>query len=209
MQQPVIHEDGLDQAFTEEQRKLEDVVQYIAENQAGIQQQMPARAAYQEAANQIQRVLQERRDSLDSALQQPYFGRLDFFVTSGPSVVTGASDDDDGGGEASPPLKTVYLGMTGIPAKGVSSWTSPVARLWYITSRQDGYTAPAGQVSAQVDLKRYLRIREQRLEDINDIFRRTLPAPASSQNRALTAALSQTGVDDGQLQVIVETIEPD
>ena len=209
MQQPVTPENTLGQAFEEEQLKLDDVVRYITENQAGIKQRMPAKSAYQEAANEIQRVLQERQDSLDSALLQPYFGRLDYFVTDGPAVVTRNTGDEIEGGENPPPLRTVYLGITGIPDKGVSSWTSPVARLWYTTGRQDGYTAPAGQVSALVDLKRYLRIRNQRVEDINDIFRRLLPAPHASQNRVLTNALSQTGTEDGQLQVIVETIEPD
>ena len=183
-------DDGLNPAFEEEQHKLDDVVRYITENQARIQQRMPAKSAYQEAANEIQRVLQERQDSLDSALLQPYFGRLDYFVTDGPAVVTRNTGDEIEGGENPPPLRTVYLGITGIPDKGVSSWTSPVARLWYTTGRQDGYTAPAGQVSALVDLKRYLRIRNQRVEDINDIFRRLLPAPHASQNRVLTNALS-------------------
>ena len=201
-------EDGLNPAFEEEQLKLDDVVQYIVENRATIQKGMPARSAYQETANQIQRVLQDMQDTLDSALQQPYFGRLDYFVTDGPSVVMGASGDDEGE-ETTPRLRTVYLGISGIPAKGISSWTAPVAKLWYSPSRQDGYTAPAGPVSTLVDLKRYLRIRGQRLEDINDIFRRLLSAPSAAPNKALTSALSQTGVEDGQLQIIVETIEPD
>ena len=102
--------------------------------------------------------LQERLDSLDSALRQPYFGRLDYFETDGPPVVMGASGDGEDE-DATPRLRTVYLGISGIPEKGISSWTAPVAKLWYTTSRQDGYTAPAGPISTLVDLKRYLRIR--------------------------------------------------
>ena len=201
-------DDGLNPAFEEEQIKLDDVVQHIAQNRSGIQQQLPARAAHQEAANEIQRILQERLDSLDSALRQPYFGRLDYFETDGPPVVMGASgngEDED----ATPRLRTVYLGISGVPEKGISSWTAPVAKLWYTTSRQDGYTAPAGPISTLVDLKRYLRIRGQKLEDINDIFRRLLSSPSQAPNKALTDALSQTGAKDGQLQIIIETIEPD
>ena len=209
MQQHTTPDKSLGQVFEEEELKLYDVVRYIKENHAKIQESMPAKAAYQGAANQIQRILEEQQDSLDAALQQPYFGRLDYFVTSGPQVVTGVRGDATEVGETTPPLKTVYLGISSIPAKGVSSWTSPVARLWYTTIRQDGYNAPAGHVSAQIDLKRYLRIRSQRLEDINDIFRRLSPAPHSAPNRALTNALSQTGADGGQMQTIVETIEPD
>ena len=201
-------DDGLNPAFEEEQIKLDDVVRYIAENKASAQQEMPARAAHQETANAIQRVLQERQASLDSALLQPYFGRLDYVVTDGPPVVMGASGDGDDE-DTAPRLRTVYLGISVIPDKGIYSWTAPVAKLWYTPSRQDGYTAPAGPVSALVHLKRYLRIRNQKLEDINDIFRRLLPAPEQEPNKALTSALSQTGAEDGQLQIIVETIEPD
>ena len=198
----------LNPAFEEEQLKLDAVIRFIEEDRKRIQQSMPVTAAYQEAADQIQKILRERQDSLDSASLQPYFGRLDYFVTDGPSAMTRASagaEAEDG----SPRLKTVYLGITSIPEQGVSSWVAPVARLWYTPSRQDGYTAPAGRVSALVDLKRHLRIRRQRLEDISDIFRRLTPGPSAAPNRALTEALSQTGAEDGHLQIIVETIEPE
>ena len=201
-------DDSLNPAFEEEQVKLDDVVQFIERNWSRIQQVLPARSAYQEAANAIQRILEERQDSLDSALSQPYFGRLDYFVTDGPPVVTGVSGDGEDE-DATPGLRTVYLGISGIPEKGISSWTAPVAKLWYTPSRQDVYTAPAGPVSALVDLKRYLRIRGQKLEDINDIFPRLRSASSQAPNKALIDALSQTGADDRQLQIIVETIEPD
>ena len=45
--------------------------------------------------------------------------------------------------------------------------------------------------------------------DVNDIFRRLLPGLSQEPNKALTDALSQTGADDRQLQIIVETIEPE
>ena len=201
-------DDGLNPAFEEEQAKLDEVVRYIEEDWVRIQRNLPAKAAYQDAANEIQRILQERQDSLDSALRQPYFGRLDYIVTDGPPVVMGTHR----GGEdenTTAPQRTVYLGITSITEKGISSWTAPIARLWYTPSRQDGYTAPAGRVSTLVDLKRYLRIRNQKLVDVNDIFRRLLPGLSQEPNKALTDALSQTGADDRQLQIIVETIEPE
>ena len=196
----------LSPALEEEQLKLDDVVRFIEEDRKRRQQRMPATAAYQEAADGIEEILRERQDSLDSALLQPYFGRLDYFVTDGPSAVTRASRD---AGAEAPRLRTVYLGITHIPEQGISSWTAPVARLWYTPSREDGYTAPAGQVSTLVDLKRYLRIRGQRIEDISDIFSRLSSGPSAAPNKALTEALSQTGAEDGHLQIIVETIEPE
>ncbi|MCY4355638.1 MAG: UvrD-helicase domain-containing protein [Truepera sp.] len=201
-------DDGPNPAFEEEQLKLDDVIRFIEEDRSRIQQRMPATAAHQETANQIQKILRERQDSLTSASSQPYFGRLDYLVTDGPSPVTRATTDVEAE-DASPRLMTVYLGITSIPEKGISSWIAPVAKLWYTPSRQDGYTAPAGPVSALVDLKRYLRIRGQRLEEINDIFRRLMTDSSTAPSKALTEALSQTGAEDGHLQIIVETIEPD
>ena len=201
-------DDGPNPAFEEEQLKLDDVIRFIEEDRNRIQQRMPATAAHQETANEIQKILQERQDSLTSASSQPYFGRLDYLVTDGPSPVTRASTDVEAE-DASPRLMTVYLGITSIPEKGISSWIAPVAKLWYTPSRQDGYTAPAGPVSALVDLKRYLRIRGRRLEEINDIFRRMLTDPSATPNKALTEALSRTGAEDGHLQIIIETIEPE
>ena len=201
-------DDGLNPAFAEEQAKLDEVVRYIEEDWVRIQRNLPAKAAYQDAANEIQRILLERQDSLDSALRQPYFGRLDYIVTDGPPVVMGSAPGGDDENPR-PPRKTVYLGITSITERGISSWTAPIAKLWYTPSRQDGYTAPAGHVSTLVDLKRYLRIRNQKLVDVNDIFRRLLLASSQEPNQALTDALSQTGAEDRQLQIIIETIEPE
>ena len=59
--------------------------------------------------------------------------------------------------------------------KDIFSWASPVGRLWYTQSMDDGYTAPRGIHSRlRVDLKRYIRIRSRELEGVTDIFRRQL-----------------------------------
>ena len=102
-------DDGPNPAFEEEQLKLDDVIQFIEEDRNRIQQRMPATAAHQETANEIQKILQERQDSLTSASLQPYFGRLDYLVTDGPSPVTRASRDIEAE-DATPRLMTVYLG---------------------------------------------------------------------------------------------------
>ncbi len=139
-------------------------------------------------------------DSFDSALDQPYFGRLDFYRRDRRSGETNPEDAPD---EAS--LRTTYLGIVSIPAKNISNWTAPVGRLWYTKSRDSGYTAPRGYIATHVELKRYLRIRDGSLEDINDIFSRRLAAP-DDYTDPLAKALAETG--DEQLQVIVATIEP-
>ena len=217
MNQPIEANQLQEDAFQEEAAKLADVIQHIEEQRVSLEGQMPATADHQEAANEIQRILQANADSFYAALDQPYFGRLDYFHTNEPADV----ETDD----SAAPLRKIYLGIVFIQGKDVFSWTSPVGRLWYTQSYEDGYTAPRGYIATRVDLKRYIRIRKQTLEGVNDIFRRLppapspeqLPAPSSEQppddsderQELLREAVSGVGRDDGHLQVIVETIEPD
>ena len=194
-------------AYQEESEKLADVVRHIEEQRLSLDGQMPAKAAHQETADAIQEILQANADSLYSALDQPYFGRLDYFRKD---LDEADEDPQEGQDEGAPPaLQTIYLGIVLIRDKGVFSWTSPVGKLWYTQSYEDGYTAPRGYIPTRVDLKRYIRIREGQLKGLNDIFRRQLPAPATAKQDVLKGAVSGVGSDDGHLQVIVETIEPD
>lgn len=189
-------------AYDEEAAKLADVLRYIEERHLELTGQMPATAADQRTADAIQKVLQQNADSLYSAFDQPYFGRIDYFRK------------DQGGSRDEPispdtPVMSIYLGIAAIRDRDVFSWTSPVAKLWYTQSYEDGYTAPRGYIPTRVDLKRYIRIRSRRLEGLNDIFQRQLPAATEDGQDVLRRALSGVGRDDGHLQVIVETIEPD
>ena len=196
-----------DPAYREEAQKLAEVVRYITDVHHNMKGQMPATAAHQEAADAIQQILQENADTLYSALERPYFGRIDYFDKGDIASVQGQVDEEPD--DLAKQRRKIYLGITFIPGHDVFSWTAPVAKLWYTQSYEDGYTAPRGYIPTRVDLKRYLRIRESRLEDLNDIFRRQLPAPDTARQGILTEALSGIGSDDGHLQVIVETIEPD
>ena len=194
-----------EQAFDEESRKLEDVLQFIREQRSRLEAQMPATADHQQTADEIQNILRAQSDSFWSALEQPYFGRLDYHHRREGDPVPDSSESDG----TPRPIRVIYLGGAHIPGKDVFSWTAPVGRLWYTQSREDGYTAPRGYIKAHVELKRHLRVREGRLEDLNDIFRRMLPTPDSARDELLASQLSGTGPDDGQLTVIIETIEPE
>ena len=189
-------------AYEEEAAKLADVLRYIEERHVDLTGQMPATAAHQRTADAIQKVLQENADSLYSAFDQPYFGRIDYFRKDGKGS-DGEPISTDG------PIQTIYLGIAEMGARDVFSWTAPVAKLWYTQSYEDGYTAPRGYIRTRVNLKRYIRIRSSRLEGLNDIFQRQLPAATADGQDVLRRALSGVGRDDGHLQVIVETIEPD
>ena len=189
-------------AYEEEAAKLADVLRYIEERHLDLTGQMPATAADQRTADAIQKVLQQNADSLYSAFDQPYFGRIDYFRKD-----RGESGDEPT--HTDTPLMSIYLGIAAIGERDIFSWTAPVAKLWYTQSYEDGYTAPRGYIPTRVDLKRYIRIRSRRLEDLNDIFQRQLPAATADEQDVLRRALSGVGRDDGHLQVIVETIEPD
>lgn len=197
-----------DEAFEEEKRKLASVILYIRDKRGVLDARAGNGAAADEyAESEIRRVLKEQSAALWEAVEQPYFGRLDYCHTDKSAAPPSAESD---GGESRPKM-VIYLGGSHIPDQNVFNWTAPVGRLWYTQSYEDGYTAPKGFIAARVDLKRYLRIREGSLEDVSDIFRRLLPAPDgdAAARDVLTDALSGVGADDGHLTVIIETIEPD
>ena len=194
-------------AHQEEAEKLEQVLRHIEDRRLRLEERMPATAAHQEAADAIQGILRENTDSLYSALNRPYFGRLDYLKMDSAAAPTG--QDQGEFDESDRRRMRIYLGITLISGQDVFSWTSPVAKLWYTQSYEDGYTAPKGYIPTRVNLKRYIRIRDRKLESLNDIFRRELPAPSTADQDLLKEALSGVGPSDGHLQVIVETIEPD
>ena len=190
----------LAEAHEEEREKLASVVRYIQQEMADIEAKMPARAAYTEAATEIQRILEENQTSLDAALLQPYFGRIDYL-----------DKDADEASNVEETSRTIYIGISHVPKNDVVSWTTPVAKLWYTDSYEDGYTAPKGYIPTRVDLKRFLRIRDQELKELKDIFRRAIAATVprvAGDKQLLVEAVSGVGTGDGHLQVIVETIEP-
>ena len=162
-----------DAAFAEEAAKLANVVEHIDLESLRLREKMPATADHQEAADAIQEILQLNADSLESARNQPYFGRLDYFHR--------VKDDSEDIDDTELPMRCIYLGIVFIPGKDVFSWASPVGRLWYTQSMDDGYTAPRGYIPTRVNLKRYIRIRNRTLEGVTDIFRRLPPGPAPEQ----------------------------
>lgn len=182
-------------AYQEEQEKLASVVQAIRSHTQKTRDQTPVHADYARTADAIQKVLQRSAATVESALEQPYFGRLDYLVQE-------PQEDNP---------RTIYIGAAQVPDTNVCSWTAPVARLWYTNDSK--YTAPRGEIVVRVDLKRFLRIRDQQLLDLNDIYRRALPEAATGEagtaNPALVGALSGVGTSDGHLDVIIQTIEPE
>ncbi len=195
-----------EQVRVEEQNKLNGVIQYITERHLHLRRQMPATADHQRTANSLQEMHDRESENLVEALNQPYFGRVDYFLDMDATEADAGLDIGQ--------LKTVYVSGAEIPAlitkdTGVVTWTNPVASLYYTASLEDGYTAPRGHIPARVDLKRFLKIQDGKVEEFNDVFLRQLPAAELAKRTVLTEVLSETGDGDGHLQIIVETIEPE
>ena len=200
-----------EQVYIEEQDKLEAVIRYIAERH--VQLETDSTTAWgSRTARAIIAILKEHSNTLYAGLDRPYFGRIDFRRVNGSDSApdTDGSESD----QAESPTERIYIGIN-IPAldtaaTGIVSWTSPVSELWYNPNYEDaGWTAPKGHIRAKLDLKRHIKIRDGQLEDVNEMFRRQLPASDDHRVDMLTEALSGTGDADGHLQIIVETIEPE
>ena len=188
------HPDDNMDVYQQERGNLDDVIRTIQDRASRIRSGLPARAGDTRTADLVQQMRIRELQGLKSALPQPYFGRVDYLQT----------DPQD------EKAKTIYIGEKGIGDTNVVNWTAPVARLWYINDNDSKYRAPAGEISVRVDLRRFLRIRDQQLTELHDMYRRALPAGGvAAQNPVLTAALSSTGTSDGHLSVIIETIEPE
>ena len=140
--------DANQDAYAEERENLDNVIHAIQSRTSSIGSRMPARAGDTRTADAVQQMLQRQVVTLESALRQPYFGRVDY-------------QQLDPLNEAP---KTIYIGGNQIPDTNVVSWIAPVARLWY--TNENRYTAPYGQIRVRVDLKRFLRVRGQELVEL-------------------------------------------
>ena len=176
-------------SYHQEQEQLTSIIAAMQSRADDISSRMPISAGTVQAADAIQEMLKRQVATLEAALNQPYFGRIDFWVQD----------------PAEQEPRMIYIGRDSIPDTNVWSWIAPVARLWYTNDSK--YKAPKGEIRVRVDLKRFLRIRNQQVVELSDIYRRALPTTESAPNPALVAALSNT--TDGHLSVIIETIEPD
>ncbi len=180
--------------FAEEQGQLAHVIQHAKAELDSVELAKQAPAPNRSAARALLRSLNNTKATLESALEQLYFGRIDY------------AHLEEGLSESALQAQIIYIGAHHIDGTNVHSWTAPVAKLWYTEDR--GYRAPSGYKPVRMDLKRYLKIRDNELVEINDIFRRLLPGPDLGKSH-LADALSSAGRKDGHLQVIVETIEPE
>ena len=186
-------ETNVQNAYLEEQRKLERVLDFIDKSLQNVR----SKARYYgdnltEQALDAMRVQAMR--NLEIAAQEPYFGRLDF---------------QQAGAEKPVPL---YIGKVGVDSNGtneplVIDWRAPVASLFYSFTGGDGpaaYESPDGTVEGHVHLKRNLVIRRRILQRVVDTYARGEDRLAVA-DEFLLYRLSEN--KDNRLRDIVSTIQ--
>jgi DNA helicase-2/ATP-dependent DNA helicase PcrA len=137
---------------------------------------------------------EQTRRNLTKAVDEPYFGRLDF---------------QESGKDASTPY---YIGKAGVEEEGsgkllVIDWRAPVASLFYSFSGgldEAAYDSPDGLINGLVYLKRNVVIRKQILQRVVDTFDREQDAPAA-HDEFLIYRLGEN--KDNKLRDIVSTIQ--
>ena len=193
--------ESIEYAYAEESKKLKRVIHRIEAEQIRLEKLGHTPTADRSVAAALRTQFENDQVDLTSALEQPYFGRIDFVEVSNT--------------DSESEIRTVYIGSYPILKENVVPWTAPVARLYYTNDSgyrvsKDGVRIKEDRhISVRIDLRRFLRIRNQQLIDLNDLYRRALPTPTKARTKALGEVLSKTGDEEAQLQVVIETIEPD
>jgi DNA helicase-2/ATP-dependent DNA helicase PcrA len=117
-----------------------------------------ARGSYseeKETTQKIYNVLTKDISTFEEALNEPYFGRVDFYEYKG-------SEDK------------IYIGKKGISSvkdgeEIVVDWRAPVADLYYSgTGGESFYKAPSGIVNGKLDLKRKFLFKDGEIKQIFD-----------------------------------------
>lgn len=134
------------------------------------------------------------RNNLAKAVDEPYFGRLDFHETGTPST------------------SALYIGKSGVEDERtgqllVIDWRAPVASLFYsFTGGLDAaaYDSPDGLIEGLVYLKRNLVVRKQILQRVVDTYDRNEDSLAVG-DEFLLYRLGEN--KDNKLRDIVSTIQ--
>ncbi|MBH5316473.1 ATP-binding domain-containing protein [Paenibacillus sp. GSMTC-2017] len=151
-------------AFEEEQARLASSLQDIEEQLRGIGPKYTG-DDFTEQVLDFQR--EERKQRLEVAFKEPYFGRIDFQEMFQDGV---AIEDV---------TKPLYIGKAGVARSGNSNellvidWRAPAASLFYSFTGGDAlaeYVSPDGDISGHVHLKRNFMIRQGELVRLVDSY---------------------------------------
>lgn len=122
--------------------------------------------------------------NLETALDKPYFARIDF------------TSDEDG------KTSTIYIGKNGISKDAnivVTDWRAPISSLYYDSSvGKCSFTSPTGIISGNMSLKRQYEIEKGELQEYFDV-------DLVSNDKLLQKYLNSN--NDARLKSIVSTIQ--
>ncbi|MEF3301569.1 HelD family protein [Paenibacillus sp. GYB003] len=180
-------------AYQEESEKLDRISGWIDRKLKELQA-VPRYFGDNLTEQVLESIRENARRNLAGAVDEPYFGRLDFGET----------------GEDAP--RRLYIGKFGVDNETtgeplVIDWRAPVASLFYSFAGGDGpasYEAPDGVIEGLVYLKRNLVIRKQLLQRVVDTYDRNGDNPAVT-DEFLLYRLGEN--KDNKLRDIVSTIQ--
>ncbi|AJY76676.1 HelD family protein [Paenibacillus beijingensis] len=178
-------------AYQEEEKRLNEAVTEINGQLSEIGPRYTGND-FTEQMLDVQR--EERKQKLEIARKEAYFGRIDF---------------QENGGAAPKPL---YIGKAGVGRQHSSDllvidWRAPVASLFYSFSGGEApvrYESPEGEVSGTVHLKRNLMVRGSELHRLVDSYIRGQEEDAVT-DEFLLYRLGES--KDNKLRDIVSTIQ--
>jgi DNA helicase-2/ATP-dependent DNA helicase PcrA len=179
-------------AYQEELQILEKTSQEI-DRQLQILQATPIYYGSDLTEQVLESIREQARYNLPKAVEEPYFGRLDF---------------EESGKEVSP----LYIGKAGVQDEQtgkllVIDWRAPVASLFYSFTgglEPTSYDSPDGVIDGLVYLKRNLVIRKQLLQRVVDTYDRSEDSLAVG-DEFLLYRLGEN--KDNKLRDIVSTIQ--
>lgn len=178
-------------AYQAEEARLEEAVEDIKRQIGGIG---PRYTGDDFTEQMLDLQQEERRQRLEIAQKEAYFGRIDF---------------QEDGRELPLPL---YIGKAGVGRSGsndllVVDWRAPVASLFYSFSGGEApvsYDSPDGEIGGTVHLKRNLMVRQTELLRLVDSFVRGQEEDAVT-DEFLLFRLGES--KDNKLRDIVSTIQ--
>lgn len=180
-------------AYEEEREKLERTARYIGDKLAELQA-VPRYYGDDLTEQVLESIRENARRNLSAAIDEPYFGRLDFQEPNDESP------------------RPIYIGKFGVDREDaaeplVIDWRAPIASLFYSFSGGDrpvSYESPDGPIEGDVYLKRNLAIRKRSLQRIVDTYDRNSGNPAVT-DEFLLYRLGEN--KDNKLRDIVSTIQ--
>jgi DNA helicase-2/ATP-dependent DNA helicase PcrA len=186
-------DEKIQSAYQEELLRLEQTSKTIDEQLERLQG-IPAYHGNDVAEQVLHSMREQSRYNLNKAVDEPYFGRLDFQESGKDGVIPH------------------YIGKAGVEEEEtgkllVIDWRAPVASLFYsFTGGQDtaGYDSPDGLIEGLVYLKRNVVIRKQILQRVVDTYDREQNS-LSAHDEFLLYRLGEN--KDNKLRDIVSTIQ--